>query len=198
MSFMIAVLADKNYEVFDMLSNRHVGPMRSTASVNTSSVNAFRSDFNKEVEGMWLDHDICVVQIHGSKCDEDLMGLLRAHVIFTSIDEFDETVVHDEAAVRLRGFLSEWGHISVVKITKLDPAQVGWGLAQNAKTRKHALALSVLVPLLLDKCGGKCKNQFVSSFCTVAAAKRPPDEKWQRRSEKRLLDLLRSGKSIKT
>ena len=39
-----------------------------SASVNASSVNAsvnaFRSDLNNEVEGMWLDHDICVVQIH--------------------------------------------------------------------------------------------------------------------------------------
>ena len=68
----------------------------------------------------------------------------------------------------------------MVTITEFDPARTGWGLAQNAKIRKHAVALSILVPYLLDKRGGKCEsgntceNEFVSSFCTMAAAKRPP------------------------
>ena len=65
------------YEVFDMRSDRHVGPMRSTASVD-AYVNAFRSDLNNGMEGMWLDHDICVVKISGAKYSHcnfaDLLG----------------------------------------------------------------------------------------------------------------------------
>ena len=174
LSFMIAVLADDNYEVFDMLSDRHVGPMRSTAWVHTSYVNAFRSETNKDVECMWLDHDICVIQIHGFKYTENLIGLLSRYIIFSSLNEFEETVNYDDAAVRLHGFKTEWSHLTVVKITKFDPARVGWGLGQNEKTRKHALALSVLIPLLLDKWGGTCTNNFVSSLCSLAAEMRPP------------------------
>ena len=76
--------------------------------------------------------------------------------------------------------MGEWHYIQVVTITEFDPARTGWGLAQNAKIRKHAVALSVMVPLLLDKRGGKCEsgdtceNEFAPSFCTMAAAKRPP------------------------
>ena len=93
---------------------------------------------------------------------------------FNHIGEYEEQVAYDEVAARLRGFLHEWYQHQVVKITKFDPARVGWGLAQNSKIRKHAVALSILVPLLLDKHCGKCKDEFVSSFCTMAAAKRPP------------------------
>ena len=81
---------------------------------------------------------------------------------------------YDDAAVRLHGFKTEWSHLTVVKITKFDPARVGWGLGQNEKTRKHALALSVLIPLLLGKRGGTCTNNFVSSLCSLAAEMRPP------------------------
>ena len=89
-------------------------------------------------------------------------------------------VDHKQAAARLQGFLPEGHQIQVVTITKFDPARTGCGLAQNARVRKHAVALSILVPYLLDKRGGKCEsgntceNAFVSSFCTMAAAKRPP------------------------
>ena len=147
--------------------------MPSTASVN-DSVNAFRSDLNNEVEGMWLDHDICVVQILGKTYAQgDLVGLLHSYVIIKSIGEYEEEVDYEESQARLGGFLSQWNTIQVVKIDKFEPARVGWGAAQNQKVRKHAVALSVLVPHLLDKCGGKCQNEFVSSFCAVAATKRP-------------------------
>ena len=177
MSFMIAVLADEDYAVFDMLSDTHVGPMHYPASMNASSVNTFRSDLNNQVEGMWLDHDTCVFQIRGAKYEFTnglFLTLLQSHVIINSIDEYEHAIDKDEAAERLQGFLAEWHHILVIKITRFEPARVGWGTAQNRKLMKHAAALSVLVPLLLDKCGGICENQLVSSLCTLAAAQRPP------------------------
>ena len=175
---MIAVLAEAEYQVFDMLSDKHVGPMPSAASVNPSSVNAFRCELDKQVEGMWLDRDICVVQITGKKEPENFVNLLHKYVIMTSFDDYAETMDEEEAAARtarLHGYLAEWNQLHVVKITKYEPARVGWGLGQNRRVRKHAAALSVLVPYLLDRNGGQCENnQFLSSFCTAAKAKRPP------------------------
>ena len=157
-----------------MRSDRHVGPMRSTASVD-AYVNAFRSDLNNDVEGMWLDHDICVVKISGAKYSHcNFVDLLGNYVIIETIESYAVEVGHKQAAARLQGFLAEWDEIQVVTITRFDPARTGWGLAQNRKIRKHAVALSILVPYLLDKRGNTCENEFVSSFCTVAAAKRPP------------------------
>ena len=174
MSFMVAVLADENYEVFDMLSDRHVGPMPSMSSATASSVESFRSDLDNNVEGMWLDHDICVVQLLGSKCAHDFVSMLKGHVIINGINDYEEEVDPAEVASRLGGFLAKWHEIQVVKITKFDPPRDGWGSAQSQKLRKQAAALSVLVPLLLDKRGGRCDNKFVSAFCTAAVTSRPP------------------------
>ena len=74
------------------------------------------------------------------------------------IESYAVEVDREQAAARLRGFLHEWYQIQVVTITKFDPARTGWGLAQNKKIRKHAVALSVLVPYLLDKHGGAKKK----------------------------------------
>ena len=175
MCFMVAVLAgSEHYEVIDMVN----GLYHVTATVSeTAAASVFKSDLDNDVDGMWLDHATCVVQILGKENTRDFFSVLQGYVInLKKLEDYEvesNVSATDGARGYLRGFLSAWNLIQVVKITKFDPARAGWGAAQNAKVRKHATALSVLVSLLLDKHSGECQDNFISDFCKVAAAHRP-------------------------
>ena len=132
------------YEVFDMRSDRHVGPMRSTASVD-AYVNAFRSDLNNGMEGMWLDHDICVVKISGAKYSHcNFADLLGNYVIIETIESYAVKVDHKQAAARLQGFLAEWDEIQVATMrmkqeTDGTPVQARWSKLRRRSQSNRAV-----------------------------------------------------------
>lgn len=178
MSFMIAALADEEYQVIDMLSEMRAVNVHAV-DVNADSnlvEGAFVTRFGlgNKVEGMWLERDICAVQIYGSKCEENLVQIMQCYIIVNNIADYTEDVDQDTIDRRLNGFLDKNQMVMVVAINKVHPKAIGWGLGQNVKTRRKAAALSALVPYLLDKRGGECPdNQFVDAFLKNAAANRP-------------------------
>jgi hypothetical protein len=180
MSFMIAALAEEEYQVIDMLSeipavNVHAVDVNADRLSNlVEGAFVTRFGLSNKVEGMWLERDICAVQIYGQKFEENLVQIVQCYIIVNNIADYAENVDQDTIDRRLHGFLDKKHHVMVVAITKVHPKAIGWGLGQNQKTVKKAAALSALVPYLLDKRGGECPdNQFVDAFLKNAAANRP-------------------------
>ena len=66
----------------------------------------------------------------------------------------------------------KWDKIDMVEVDVFDPARTGVGVAQNYKLRKQAGAMSVLVPVLLDRYATSL-DTLVDSLCKLAEAKRP-------------------------
>ena len=161
------------YEVFDMRSDRHVGPMRSTASVD-AYVNAFRSDLNNDVEGMWLDHDICVVKISGAKYSHcNFADLLGNYVIIETIESYAVEVDHKQAAARLQGFLAEWDEIQVATMrmkqeTDGTPVQAPW-----SKLRRRSQSNRAANPVE-NKVFKKCKVEIEEEQAVMAAPVESP------------------------
>jgi len=177
--FMVAVLGAEDFVVIDMLTDRVVGSRAGTNLPNAPHHNVpahyFKSDSDPSVEGLWLKHNLCAVQIRGHRYQaEDFATVLTSYAIIKSVGECEQADESSDAEAQLRGFLAEWHQVLVVRVTKFEPPRVGWGSAQNKKILKHAAALSVLVPYVLDQKAGHCHNAFVTSFCKLAATKRPP------------------------
>jgi len=146
------------------------------AYVNADRLSNLEGAFglSNQVEGMWLERDICAVQIHGTKCEENLVQIMQCYMIVNKLEDYTEDVDQDTIDRRLHAFLDKNQMVMVVAINKVHPKAIGWGLGQNVKTRRKAAALSALVPYLLDKRGGECPdNQFVDAFLKNAAANRP-------------------------
>ena len=64
--------------------------------------------------------------------------------------------------------------LTIVEINMTDPARTGLGVAQNKRLRRQAAALSLLVPLLLDR-STTTQDIFLDSLCKLAKTKRPTE-----------------------
>ena len=182
-SFMVAAMAGEKFQVFDMWTDRRVGvgSSSSAASPLTSPPNPYT--FQSEdglLKGMWVNRSICAFRIYGAKLQDQhnqFISSLGQYVILKKFDSYiklDSTQGNQEdMPYRLEGLLdSDAPHAMMAEIDVTDPARIGLGVAQNYKVRKHATALSLLVPLLLDR-SVTIQDNILSSLCELAKAKRP-------------------------
>ena len=79
----------------------------------------------------------------------------------------------DASMIMLHGLVdADCSHVAVAKIDVTEPARIGVGVAQNWKIRKQAAALSVLIPLLLDR-DAVITDELVEPLCKLVRSKRP-------------------------
>ena len=185
MSFMVAAMAGEKFQVFDMWTDRcvsvGVGSRSSAASPLTSPPNAytFQSE-NGLVKGMWVNRRICAFKIYGPKLKDqnNFISSLGQYVILNKFDTYVKLDANqgnqEDMPYSLEGLLDSDSHAMMAEIDVTDPARIGLGVAQNFKLRKHAAALSLLVPMLLDR-SATSQDTFLYSLCELAKAKRPAE-----------------------
>ena len=151
---------------------------RTSAASPLTSPKAFQSE-DGLVKGMWVNRSICAFRIYGPKLKADQQSFISTLGTYVTLQAFHTYVKrngnHEDMPYLLEGLIdNDCSHATMVEINVTDRARTGLGVAQDYKLRKQAAALSLLVPMLLDR-SATTQDTFLDSLCKLAKAKRPAE-----------------------